>query len=114
MGFLILLIMLAASLLSCEKKEEQGTAMSVKELVGVKGCPYCHDMRRELLGPSFIRISERYSASDEDTLVESLLKGSRGKWGDRGMPPQKLSEEEARLIVRWILELKDEGSRLHR
>lgn len=88
--------------------------MPVKELVGVKGCPYCHDMRRELLGPSFTRISERYSVSDEDALVESLLKGSRGKWGDRGMPPQRLTEEEARLIVRWILGLRDVDSKPHR
>lgn len=91
----------------CERQGEKAQAkINVKELVGIKGCPYCHDMRRQLLGPSFYAISERYSKKDEDKLVESILKGSRGKWGDNAMPPQKVTEEEARIIVRWILNLK--------
>jgi len=101
-------ILLAVILVvGCERQEERADLkIDVKELVGIKGCPYCHDMRRQLLGPSFYAISERYSKEDEDKLVESLLKGSRGKWGENAMPPQKVTEEEARLIVRWILNLK--------
>ena len=80
--------------------------MNVKELVGIKGCPYCHDMRRDLLGPSFYKISERYSEKDKDKLVKSILEGSAGRWGENSMPPQKVTEEEARMIVDWILNLK--------
>ena len=105
---MVWVVLLTALLMAgCEKqKEEAQVKIDVKEFVGIKGCPYCHDMRRPLFGPSFYAISERYSKKDEDLLVESILKGSKGKWGKNAMPPQKVTEEEARLIVRWILNLK--------
>ncbi len=103
----ILLVSALFTVFSCEKKEEpRMSPQEVKELVGERGCPYCHDMRRPLLGPSFVDISKRYTEKDRGELVRSLLEGSRGKWGKNAMPPQKLSEEEARLIVDWILNLK--------
>ena len=94
----------------CEKKKEHRKVnVNVKELVGMRGCPYCHDMRRKLLGPSFYEISKRYSENDIDKLVESILKGSKGKWGEYEMPPQKVSEEEARIIAEWIINLKKQN-----
>jgi cytochrome c len=104
MVFLLLLSVLL--ILGCERESEPTPRVSVKELVGMKGCPHCHDMRRQLLGPSFLDISRRYS--EEEEIVKSIIEGSRGKWGKNAMPPQKLTEEEARLIARWILNLKKE------
>jgi len=101
-----LLLALLLLFTACEKKEEKKVAVPVKELVGIRGCPYCHDMRRPLLGPSFLDISKRYGEEDLPRLKESILKGSRGKWGEVAMPPQKVSEEEAEVIARWILNLK--------
>ncbi|EDP74733.1 c-type cytochrome [Hydrogenivirga sp. 128-5-R1-1] len=104
---LILVILLSS--LSCERRENASfEPAKVKELVGIKGCPYCHDMSRKLLGPSFTDISRRYSEDELDILVNSILKGSRGKWGKEGMPPQKVTKEEAELIARWIISLKHE------
>ncbi|NPB08326.1 MAG: cytochrome C [Aquificae bacterium] len=106
----VLLMVLALFLASCEERRESPPVkVDVKELMGVRGCPYCHDIRRPLLGPSFLEVSRRYSEEDLEMLVESILKGSRGKWGDRAMPPQKVSEEEARLMAEWILNLKSES-----
>jgi len=105
-----LLAFLLLFVLSCEKKEERKVQVDVKELVGIRGCPYCHDMRRPLLGPSFLDISKRYGEEDLSRLKESILKGSRGKWGEVAMPPQKVSEEEAEVIARWILNLKRQYS----
>ncbi|NPA41846.1 MAG: cytochrome C [Aquificae bacterium] len=104
LGVLVLALLLV---LGCERSQrEPAVKVSVKELVGMRGCPHCHDMRRQLLGPSFLEISKRYSEEDKERLVESILKGSRGKWGEHVMPPQKIPEEEAEVIVEWILELK--------
>lgn len=91
-----------------KKKEEVKILkkISVKELVGIKGCPHCHDMRRKLLGPSFYEISNRYTEKDIDELVKSMLQGSSKKWGKFSMPPQKLTKEEAYTIAKWIIELK--------
>lgn len=96
---------------SCEKKEEVKILknVNVKELVGIKGCPHCHDMRRELLGPSFYEISKRYAEEDIDELVKSMLQGSSKKWGKFSMPPQKLTKEEAYTIAKWIIELKNKS-----
>ncbi|WP_457600756.1 c-type cytochrome [Hydrogenivirga sp.] len=105
---ILLLLIFALLLSSCEREESHAPKVSVKELVGIRGCPYCHDMRRQLLGPPFIEISRRYNERDIGALVNSILKGSRGKWGENSMPPQKVSREEAELIVRWILSLKDD------
>ncbi len=104
-----LVFFLSALLFACEKskKDEAELRVNVKELVGIKGCPYCHDMKRPLLGPSFYDISRRYSEKDIDTLVKSILEGSKGKWGDNAMPPQRITEEEARIIVEWILNLRN-------
>ncbi len=103
-----LLTLVIFLLASCEKQEHRSVRIDVKELVGIKGCPYCHDMRRKLLGPSFYDISRRYYPKDREQLIDSILKGSSGRWGDRSMPPQKLSREEAELIVDWILNLKND------
>jgi len=102
--FLVLL------LLGCQEKKER-PKVNVKELVGIRGCPYCHDMRRPLLGPSFLDISKRYGPEDLERIKESILKGSRGRWGEVAMPPQKVTEEEAELIAEWILELKKQERR---
>jgi len=104
----VLLVILAITM-GCEKKEsgERLRKIDVKELMGMRGCPYCHDIRRPLLGPSFVEISKRYKEEDLNKLVKSILEGSSGKWGDKAMPPQKVSEEEARLMAEWILKLKD-------
>ncbi len=104
-GLLMVMVLLVAS---CDYKESKSSPrVSVKELVGMKGCPYCHDVRRQLLGPSFLEISKRYSENDKDLLIKSILQGSKGKWGENVMPPQKVSEEEARIIVEWILSLSE-------
>ncbi|GAB6065218.1 hypothetical protein JCM9492_03100 [Aquifex pyrophilus] len=106
----LLLILVVIFTLSCEEREKVKVKVDVKELVGRRGCPFCHDMKRKLLGPSFYEISKRYSEKDRDKIVESILKGSKNKWGDVPMPPQKVSKEEAELIAEWIFNLKRELS----
>ena len=104
---ILVVLFLLLGLLGCESKEKSPPPkVNVKELIGARGCPYCHDMRRRLLGPSFYEISERYSEKDFENIVKSILKGSKGKWGKYVMPPQKVSREEAEWMAKWILELK--------
>lgn len=104
----IVVLVFLMGLFGCqEKKSSPPPDVNVKELVGARGCPYCHDMRRTLLGPSFYEISRRYSKEDKEKLVESILKGSKGKWGNYAMPPQKVSRREAEWIAEWILSLKE-------
>lgn len=62
-----------------------------------------------LFAPSFTAISQRYADNSDAAalLAESLKNGSHGKWAEaRGavMPaPSQLSDEEAKALVRSIL-----------
>jgi cytochrome c len=92
-------------LFSCESKKEE--VVNVKELFRIRGCTDCHDTRRFLVGPSFLEVAERYRRvkDAEEKLIRSIREGSCNKWKGRYecMPPQRLEEEEARAMAKWIL-----------
>lgn len=71
-------------------------------------CLACHQVGKKRVGPSFRAIAERYSKleSPEPGLVNSMMTGSRGRWGAVPMPAQThLSPEDAQRIAAWILSL---------
>lgn len=71
-------------------------------------CLACHQVEKKRVGPSFKAIAERYSKleSPEPGLVNSMMVGSRGRWGAVPMPAQThLSPEDAQHIAAWILSL---------
>jgi len=110
MVFLIfLLFVLSCNSLQREKPNEE---INSKELLRLRGCTHCHDVKRPLAGPSFLEISNRYK-DDKDTekLLKSLLSGSCGKWKARMecMPPQRIDRTEAERMIKWILHLKTEN-----
>lgn len=86
----------------------------VPGIVASHDCLQCHqvDPARSsaltTLGPAFRQVAQRYrkDKTAEDKLVKKILKGGNGQWGTNNMPPQAVSEEETRAIVRWILKLK--------
>jgi len=109
-------------LTSCEAKKKESPSAKVAEgesyekFMGVeafriadqKGCLACHDVDKKRVGPSFVDIAERYRGKEGAIaeLVESITKGSMGKWGSIPMTPQPVTREEAQKLSEWILELK--------
>jgi len=72
-----------------------------------KGCLACHTISGKLVGPAYKDVAAKYKA-DKDApakLVASVTKGSQGKWGPIPMPPNKVTEDEAKQLVAWILSL---------
>ena len=57
-----------------------------------------------MVGPAYKDVAAK--GEDVDVLVNSILKGSGGKWGQIPMPPQAVTEEEARILAEWILGLE--------
>ncbi len=100
--FLLLLL-----LMSCEEKPSEKPVPSVKELFRTRGCTNCHDLKKPLVGPPFEDIATRYGGKNREELVKSVLNGSCGKWKGRMecMPPQRISEGEARAMIEWIISL---------
>jgi cytochrome c len=70
------------------------------------GCMACHAPGKPMIGPSFAKISARYKgkADAPTVLLQSIKGGSRGKWGVMVMKPDtKLSDDDARIVVDWLL-----------
>ena len=72
-----------------------------------KGCTACHDVKKKLVGPAYADVAKKYKgdAKARETMVNSILKGSQGKYGPVPMPPNKVTEDEAKKLAAWVLGL---------
>ena len=82
-------------------------AMADEALAKAKGCTACHDVKKKLVGPAYADVAKKYKgdAKAKDTMVGSILKGSQGKYGPVPMPPNKVTEDEAKKLADWVLKL---------
>jgi cytochrome c len=79
-------------------------------------CLNCHAATTKLIGPSFDLVAKRYSTKDNAKryLLESVIIGSTGIWGEEQMPPHPdITEEEAGLIIDWILNQEDSPTQFY-
>ena len=85
------------------------TAQADQALATKNQCMACHAVDKKLVGPSYRDVAKRYAGNPQaqDLLTNSIKTGGQGKWGAIPMPAQtKLSEEDARKLATWILEIK--------
>jgi len=77
------------------------------ELAAKSKCMGCHQVDKKGMGPSFKDIAAKYKSekSAEAMLADSILKGSKNKWGKIPMPPQKLAPADSQALSKWILTL---------
>lgn len=83
--------------------------LSTEELAKAKNCLACHSVTARIVGPAYQDVAAKYAgqASAEDTLVQKVLKGGAGVWGQIPMPPNsQVTESEARRLVKWVLQRK--------
>jgi cytochrome c len=80
------------------------------ELLIVKSdCVGCHHKENKLIGPSYKEIAEKYPSNDENIalLAGKIIKGGKGVWGAVPMTPHpKITEDDAKSMVKYILSLK--------
>ncbi|MCU7552822.1 ThuA domain-containing protein [Chitinophagaceae bacterium LB-8] len=84
-------------------------AMMGKTLLEAQDCKACHKVEVKSVGPSFSAVSERYQKESgaEKLLVNKIIKGGAGVWGETAMPAHpNLKEGDVRQIVTYILSLK--------
>ncbi|CAD5107158.1 c-type cytochrome [Zestomonas carbonaria] len=79
-----------------------------EELFKAKACVACHNLNMKLVGPAFQDVAGKYAGQADavDHLATSIKKGSQGIWGPIPMPPNAVTEEEAKTIAEWIVTLK--------
>jgi len=73
-----------------------------------KGCFACHDINNKKVGPAFKEVAKKLAGKSdaEVEIVERIIKGGVGEWGQVPMPPQNVTEQEAKDLAKWILSLK--------
>ena len=118
--WLIALLVTGASLVSAcgqqAKAPEPEVDAQLFKLAQLNGCIECHTVSTGNVGPSWMAIAERYKAAPLEEaralLVESVMKGSKGKWltwkdGGQGMPPleRRVPKDDVVQLVDYILSL---------
>ncbi len=79
-----------------------------QQLAQQKGCMACHAMNAKKVGPSYADIAKKYAGKSDavDYLAGKIKKGGAGVWGSIPMPPQNVSDAEAKQLAQWILSVK--------
>jgi cytochrome c len=75
------------------------------ELAQKSGCLACHALDKKVVGPAFKEIAAKYKGDKgaEAKLVQKVLKGGSGVWGQIPMPPNNIPEPQAQQLVKWVL-----------
>ena len=79
------------------------------ELAKANGCLSCHSAKEKIVGPAYSVVAEKYK-DDKDavaSLVQSIQRGSKGKWGRTPMPPHDtMSQADLKTLAEWVMSMK--------
>lgn len=92
---------------------KQGTdtvALAGMKLMETLDCKACHKIEQKSVGPGYRDVAKKYSKdkkADVDHLVNKIINGGSGVWGEVMMPPHaSLSKADAKKLTSYILSLK--------
>ncbi|SHK16964.1 c-type cytochrome [Thermocrinis minervae] len=85
-----------------------GLALANEQLAKQKGCMACHDLKAKKVGPAYADVAKKYAGRKDavDYLANKIKKGGSGVWGSVPMPPQNVTDAEAKQLAQWILSIK--------
>ena len=83
------------------KAEASSGAKAVLGLLQKNGCTACHGVNNKIVGPAFADVAKKH-AGKADYLAGKIRSGGSGVWGAVPMPPQTLSDAEAKTIAAWL------------
>ena len=83
-------------------------AEDASALAQQKNCLGCHQVDKKVVGPAYKDVAAKYAgdAGAEAKLIAKVKSGGAGVWGQIPMPPNNVTDEEAKKLVEWILSLK--------
>jgi S-disulfanyl-L-cysteine oxidoreductase SoxD len=82
-------------------KVENSPSKAAMALLAKNSCTACHGVDKKIVGPGFNEIAKKH-AGKVDYLAAKIKSGGSGVWGSIPMPPQSLSDDEAKTIATWI------------
>ena len=102
-----LMMIAAAAGLLLAGSAHAADAEKAKALAQSKNCLACHTIDKKLVGPAYTEIAKKYKGNKdaEAMLIKKVINGGGGVWGTIPMPPNPVKDDEAKLLVDWILSL---------
>jgi S-disulfanyl-L-cysteine oxidoreductase SoxD len=81
-------------------------ATPVSTLLARHTCTACHAIDSKLVGPALRDVAAKHGGrADALAYLSGKIKsGGVGTWGQVPMPPQSLSDEDARAIAQWLID----------
>jgi cytochrome c len=85
-----------------------GLSFANQQLAQQKGCFACHDINTKKVGPAYKDVAKKFAGKPGavDELAKRIKNGGVGTWGQVPMPPQNVTDAEAKQLAQWILSLK--------
>ena len=85
-----------------------GQAAADEALAKAKNCLTCHQVAMKIVGPSYKDIAAKYKgdAKAADMLAAKIKAGGKGVWGEVPMPPNNVTEAEAKTLAAWVMAQK--------
>jgi cytochrome c551/c552 len=80
-----------------------------ESLMKKSDCFACHQVKRKVVGPAYIDVAKKYKGQKDAvaTLVKKVKQGGSGNWGAVPMAAHPdLKDEDAKLMVQWVLSRK--------
>jgi len=85
-----------------------GQVLADEALAKAKGCMNCHKIDAKLVGPAYKDVAAKYKADKTAPakLAAKVKAGGKGAWGEVPMPPNNVTDDEAKKLVAWVLSQK--------
>ncbi len=84
------------------------TALEMPELAKNHHCVNCHMIEKQLVGPAWREVAEKYKGDPTApaTLSAKIAKGGKGVWGPIPMPDNPdISDADRTELVKFVLDL---------
>ena len=85
-----------------------GQVQADEALAKAKNCMACHAVDKKLVGPAYKDVAAKYKgdAKAPAMLAAKVKAGGKGAWGEIPMPPNNVTDDEAKKLVAWVLAQK--------
>lgn len=82
-----------------------GQAAADEALAKAKNCLTCHQDAVKIVGPAYKDVAAKYKgqAGAVDKLAAKIKAGGKGVWGEVPMPPNNVTDDEAKKLAAWVL-----------
>ena len=77
-------------------------------LFNSKPCVGCHMIDSKMVGPALKDVAAKNAGVKDaaTTLASHIKNGTQGNWGPVPMPPNQVTDDEAKVLADWVLTLK--------